>query len=105
MTNKIKKRNLSEIDMSTFYIYDYIYDLHDSLNKTEVHKRLMKTPKEFYIRSEGKTLDYISYRIYKQTNLWLLLAIYNDIIDPFNPPEIIYFIDNNDIYKILGLES
>lgn len=59
-----------------------IYDLNSSYLFTNVKE--LDTVKTYNIEI-GETMENISYKLFDTDKYWFVLALYNDIIDPFNP--------------------
>lgn len=91
-----------EIDLSTLFSFDFGLNIHDTAYKTEIYKAIMAVPKTKWVQTNGKRIEMLAYEIYKDVNKWSLLAIFNDIVDPFVLPERLYFIPKEELSKILG---
>lgn len=92
---------MNKINLDLLFAYNFKYNIHDSISKSKIYDQIKKFPKTRWVASTNKRLESIAYDIYKDTNMWLILAIYNDIVDPFVMPEKVYFIPKSDIGKIL----
>lgn len=83
--------------------YDFDLDIVDTLASRHLRLNKIKTiEKDKYVESNGRTLSYIAYDIYGDVNYWTLLAIYNDIVDPFIVPSKIYYPSIEEIRMALG---
>lgn len=91
----------NNIVLDDLYEFNFLYSIHDIINRTELYNIIREYPKTYWVNSHFKRLDILSYEIYDSVDKWLILAVYNEIIDPFIIPERIFFIPKNDLIQML----
>jgi len=65
--------------------------------------KILSYPKESAINNGlGLRLDQLADMLYKDVDLWWVIALYNGIADPFNVPKtIIYYIPREDLLELI----
>jgi uncharacterized protein YvpB len=90
-------------NMNKIFEYNFKYNIHDSLNSNALYKAIKKYKKHIWVSSNGKRLEVLAYELYKNTDFWIILAIYNDIVNPFDVPNRVYFIPQEDLTSIINM--
>jgi hypothetical protein len=73
--------------------FNFNQNIYDFLSNQSLIDDIKNIKKFEYVNSKNIDLDYISEKYLDDINLWWVLALYNDIIDPFTK-------DNKDIIKV-----
>ena len=87
--------------LESLFGYNFNLGIVDSLKDSKIIDNISKYPRDYSVKSDGRTLSYVAFDIYGSVDYWMLLAIYNDIVDPFVVPEVIYYIPSSESYNLL----
>ena len=79
----------------TFTSFPYLKDLNSGIDNALLSTQAMAAirvhPKLEFILTEGRTLELVAESIYGNPHLWVILVDYNNIVNPLNPPEKIFY--------------
>ena len=98
----MKSRLKDNISLDSFFMYDFQYNIHDAILSSDLYKKIIAYPKKKWVSANSRRLEVIAFDIYKNTNRWIVLAIYNEITDPFVVPDKVYFIPKDDFDNMLN---
>jgi hypothetical protein len=90
------------VELFNLYKFNFQENIFDSLLKTDKLEEFLKIEKKLWVYTHGENIEYLAYRIYGDVNFWVLLCIYNDIVDPLVVPNKLYFVDRTDIIRIFN---
>ena len=82
-------------------IQNKLYDL----NSSKVFKKIKTlNPAISHILLQDETMESVCLAEYGNPDLWWVISLYNDILDPFNPQaqkSIVYLPDKTDLYNFM----
>ena len=77
-------------------------DLYDTLQPTELLKAVKAYPKNYTIVTTGAALPVIANQLYGDSEYWIFLAEYNNLIDPVVTPSTLYIIPKVELVQIIS---
>lgn len=83
------------------YNIDIVTGIADTLTPTNLMKSIKAYPKRYIIRTGGKSLDYLSNQLYGSVEYWIVLAEYNNIVNPYVVPDAIYYIPDKELQRLI----
>lgn len=87
--------------LTQLYKLDARTGCHDPLQPTDLCLWVRAFPRKTFIQTQGQQLYYIAFRLYRDQELWPIIAELNDIINPFIVPDRIYIIPPNELKAAL----
>lgn len=90
------------ITNSDLWNYDIISELHDTIANKDLYNAIRDYPKKYWTNTQTRGLEATAYDLYNDVELWIVLAIYNDIIDPLEIQETIFFIPKDELLAMIG---
>ena len=89
-------------DNSNLWDFDIISEIHDTTANKELYNAIREYPKNYWTNTQSRGLEAVAYDLYNDVELWIILAVYNDIIDPLETQESIFFIPKDELLLMIG---
>ena len=87
------------------HTYDWKAHIHNIYRDKKLYRDIKEYPKHYTYRTSFKRLDLIAWELCDDPIYWELLAVYNDIKDPFKLPEEIFVIPKEHLMAMVNGED
>lgn len=89
---------------SVLRLYDFnpILGIPDFGKPTKLAKLLKSYPRSHWLYVRGRKISQIAYDLYGNSEWWVYLAFFNDIADPYDLPDTLYFLPAAELSSLVN---
>jgi len=91
------------IDNSSLWYYDIISEMHDTIANKNLYDAIRAYPKKYWTNTQNRGLEAVAYDLYNDVEFWIIIAVYNDIIDPLEIQEAVFFIPKDELLEMMSV--